>query len=165
MILGRITAMKRLLVLLGVLLFSLICLSTADAHGVKIAYTTTTAVVVKLQAHFDSGEPMTGGQVTIYAPDNPSSPWLTGTCDEQGRFQFTPDPAIPGTWEVQVRLAGHGDIVYVPIGAADHATAPSGTVTQIMSDSSYSPLQLVVMGGSVVWGLFGTALFFSNRRA
>ncbi len=45
------------------------------------------------------------------------TPWLTGICDQQGRFSFTPDPDLPGTWDVQVRQAGHGDIIHIPVGA------------------------------------------------
>lgn len=147
--------------LVGVLLaFGLPAL--ALAHGVDITYEARTATVVELTATFDTGEPMAGGQVAVYAPDNPADPWLTGTCDEEGRFTFTPDPALPGTWEVQVRQSGHGDVLYIPVGAQ---SAESGVVSQVTAGSSgYTTLQLVLMGGAVVWGFLGTALFFSNRR-
>jgi nickel transport protein len=98
---------------------------------------------------------MAGGQVTVYAPDDPSQPWLTGVCDDEGRFTFTPDPEIPGTWDVQVRQAGHGDMVHIPIGA-EGATAAS---------TSVSTLQIVLMAAATVWGFVGTALFFSRRRS
>jgi len=106
-------------------------------------------------AAYDSGEPMAGAQVTIYAPDDPSTPWLTGVCDDEGRFSFTPDTAKTGTWDVQVRQAGHGDIVHIPIGVASTGNGGGGN----------TPLQIVLMAVCVVWGSIGTALYFARRRA
>ncbi len=139
--------------------------STALAHGVSVTYETHSALVVTLRAAFETGEPMAGGQVTIYTPDEPAIPWQTGVCDEQGRYTFVPDPAIPGTWEVQVRQAGHGDIIYVEVAPSDDApTISSAALLTSDSGASYTPLQLLVMGGAVVWGCIGTTLFFARRR-
>lgn len=130
-----------------------LCLTaTVLAHGAIIEYTTT--VAVEIRATYDTGGPMSGGQVTVYAPDAPSIPWLEATCDEEGRFIFTPDPSRPGTWDVQVRQAGHGDMVHIPIG--EHVAVIGG--------AGYTPPQIVLMGSCVVWGAIGTALFFSRRR-
>jgi nickel transport protein len=125
---------------------------------------TATVTVVDIRATYDSGEPMAGGQVTIYAPSDPSTPWQTGQCDAAGTFTFTPDPSLPGRWEVQVRQAGHGDIVSVevaPPSDGEHpdrlSSAGNGPAAQ-----GYTPLQYVVMGASVVWGFIGTALYFSG---
>ena len=127
--------------------------SKAFAHGARIRY--NTGVTVEIQATYDSGEPMAGGQVTVYAPDNPAEPWLTGVCDDEGRFVFTPDAAQPGTWDVQVRQAGHGDIVHIPVGEA----------TAVAGGDGYTPAQIALMSACGIWGLVGTALFFSRRRA
>ena len=145
--------MKWKLVLLLALLLTLGLTMTASAHGARIEYTISMAV--EIQASYDTGEPMAGGQVTVYAPDDLSTPWLTGVCDEEGRFTFTPDTSRPGTWDVQVRQSGHGDIVHIPIG---EDMAVSGT-------TGYTPLQVVLMAACVVWGFVGSALFFSHRRA
>ena len=142
----------KLLVALFTLLLALGLTATAFAHGAKIEYKISTTV--EILAAYDTGEPMAGGQVAVYAPDDPSTPWLTGVCDEDGRFTFTPDPSRPGTWDVQVRQSGHGDMVHIPIG---EDVAMSGT-------TGYTPLQVVLMGASVVWGFVGSALFFSRRR-
>ncbi len=138
----------------------------AIAHGTSIEYRTTQALEVI--ATYDTGEPLADAQVTVYAPDNPADPWLTGTTDDQGRFTFTPDPAIAGNWDVQVRQAGHGDIVSIPLegtGGTDNAEDSGVTLTNTAGRSSPSitPLQKTVMVGSVIWGLVGTALFFSSR--
>jgi nickel transport protein len=122
------------------------------AHGAEIEY--TVGMTVEITAAYDSGEPMSGAQVTVYAPDEPATPWLTGFCDDEGRFSFTPDTANPGTWDVQVRQAGHGDIVHIPIGTG---SADSG--------GGATPLQIALMSLCVVWGCVGTALYFKRRRA
>jgi nickel transport protein len=99
---------------------------------------------------------MAGAQVTVYAPNDPSTPWLTGVCDDEGRFSFTPDSSESGTWDIQVRQAGHGDIVHIPVGAASAGTGDS---------DSYSALQIILMAACVIWGSVGTALFFMRRKA
>ena len=122
----------------------------ALAHGAKITYTVATQI--ELQAAYDSGEPMAGAQVAVYAPDDPSTPWLTGKCDEEGRFRFAPDPTRPGAWDVQVRQAGHGNVVHIPVGAEG------------AGGGSFSTAQIALMAVSVAWGFVGTALFFSRRK-
>jgi nickel transport protein len=125
----------------------------AYAHGVDIEYTSEISIVIT--AKYDTGEPMAEAQVTIYTPDDPSTPWLTGTCDDEGQFTFTPDTSIPGDWKVKVRLAGHGDISYITV---------SESGVEFSSDSGYTTLQIVLMSICVVWGTTGTALFFLRRR-
>ena len=122
------------------------------AHGAHVTY--SVATTVDLEAQYDSGEPMGGAQVTIYAPNDPTTGWLTGTCDEQGRFSFTPDPSLPGTWDVQVRQAGHGDMVHIVVGEGGNADGAG----------AYTPLQIALMSACVVWGFVGTALYFSRRK-
>jgi nickel transport protein len=141
------------LVALFTILLALGITATAFAHGAKIEYTISMAV--EIRAAYDTGEPMAGGQVAVYAPDDPSAPWLTGVCDEEGRFTFVPDPSKPGTWDVQVRQSGHGDMVHIPIGED----------VAMVGSTGYTTLQIVLMGACVVWGFVGTALFFSRRKA
>lgn len=145
--------MKWKLAALCALLIALGITATAFAHGAKIEY--KIGLTVEIHAAYDSGEPMAGAQVTVFAPDNPSTPWLTGSCDKEGRFAFTPDTSKPGTWDVQVRQAGHGDIIHLPIG---ENVALSGA-------TGYTTLQIVLMSACVIWGFIGTALFFRRRPA
>jgi len=132
---------------------ALLAPEAALAHGAQIEYTFNTSI--EITAKYDSGEPMSEAQVTIYAPSDPATPWLTGTCDEEGRFTFNPNPSDPGTWDVQVRQAGHGDMVHITIG--EGSTETSGS-------SGYSSLQIVLMSLCVIWGLTGTALSFRRRK-
>jgi len=145
---------KSIIWLVLVVLVALLLPTAVYAHGAHIEYTASTTI--EIVATYDTGEPMSGAQVVIYAPDDPATPWLTGTCDEEGRFTFSPDTSKPGAWAVQVRLAGHGDIVHIPVG--QDAVASGGT-------GGYTILQIVLMSVCVIWGLAGTALYILRRRA
>jgi nickel transport protein len=147
------TKWKLITCLILVLILGLGLPLTAFAHGAKIKYTVD--MTVKLVAAYDNGEPMADAQFTVYAPDDPSTPWLTGFCDNEGRFSFVPDTSKPGIWDVQVRQAGHGDIVHIPIG--EDMVATSGT-------GGYTTIQIVLMAACFIWGSVGTALYFSRRR-
>ncbi|WP_225894664.1 carboxypeptidase-like regulatory domain-containing protein [Leptolyngbya sp. O-77] len=148
----------------------------AHAHGVDITYQETQAIA--LEARYDGGQPMSGAQVAVFSPADPQTPWLRGTADESGRFLFAPDPSQPGNWEVQVRQAGHGEILVIPVGggAAAGAGEPASAATSSSETSSsaisppglrsgggLNPIQRFVMAASVIWGCVGTALFFSRR--
>lgn len=126
----------------------------AMAHGVDVIVTPREAVEVV--ASFDGGDPMSGAQVTVFAPEDPAEPWLQGTADEEGRFYFVPDPARPGTWEVRVRQAGHGEIIRLEVDDSGIA----GT-----SGTGLTALQKVLMAAAVGWGAIGTALYFKRRAA
>ena len=138
-----------LLSLLALALLAVV--GTVTAHGVRITY--TIALTVQLQAEFDNGDPMADAQVLVYAPDDPATPWLTGQADENGRFSFVPDPTLPGTWDVQVRSAGHGDMIHIPVEEQGPLSGGTG----------FTPAQIVLMAAAVIWGFVGTALYFSGR--
>lgn len=138
------------------------------AHGTKITYQSTQAIAI--QANYDTGEPMQQAQVVVYAPANPSQPWLQGTTDGTGQFLFRPDPAQPGNWQVKVRQAGHGDIVTIPVGEVAGTAAVPGLSNRRdlfsarASTPGLSPIQTGLMGAAVVWGFIGTALFFARGK-
>ncbi|MEO0947158.1 MAG: carboxypeptidase regulatory-like domain-containing protein [Cyanobacteria bacterium J06641_5] len=128
----------------------------AAAHGVEVNYQETAAV--ELQAVYAGGIPMAAAQVTVYAPDAPTEPWLQGKTDARGRFAFVPDRRRPGDWQVRVRQSGHGKFMTIPVvPEGDRATS----VGSVLS-GSYTPLQKFAMGGLGVWGAVGTALYFSR---
>ena len=124
--------------------------SSVHAHGARVTY--QVGVTVEIWAEFDNGEPMSNAQVVVFSPADPETPWLTATTDEDGRFEFKPDMSIPGDWDVQVRQAGHGDIVHIPIGGGETSSGRGLSVDQVM-----------LMVACVIWGAVGTALFFRQR--
>lgn len=125
--------------------------NNAGAHGTAVSYTLISTVHVN--ANFDTGEPMSEAQITIYAPNDPQTPWLQGIADVDGKFTFDPDPEITGDYNVQIRSAGHGEMVTIPVGG--------GTGSSI---STQSTLQQLIMAAAVIWGFIGTALYFSARK-
>ncbi|MGB3614581.1 MAG: carboxypeptidase-like regulatory domain-containing protein [Elainellaceae cyanobacterium] len=133
----------------------------AVGHGVDLTVEATQALQVT--ATYDSGAPMADAAVTIYAPNQPTEPWATGTTDAEGRFSFTPDLAIAGDWDLQVRQAGHGEILSIPVAEGGAGSEPDGSAMLAQSSNLLSPLQKGLMIGSVSWGCLGTALFFSTR--
>ncbi len=136
---------------------------SASAHGIDAGYRTIDDVsAVTIQAAYDTGEPMAGAQVTVYAPDNPAEPWLQGQCDPNGRFAFVPDRSQPGTWDVRVRQAGHGTFLHVPVASDDTPEAPEALSPK---NSGFTPAQIGLMSACVIWGFVGTALFVVRRRA
>ncbi|WP_017611800.1 carboxypeptidase-like regulatory domain-containing protein [Nocardiopsis salina] len=158
----------------------------AHAHGVELDHDGAEAVVV--EARYDTGEPMAEAQVSVYAPDGTEQPWATGTVDDRGQYLFAPDE--PGTWEVEVRQAGHGDTLEVEVADEepegddeageqpeqnggpgpegeredDDGTEPAGSSDRAGTGSGGNMLQTVLMGALAVWGLVGTALFFLGRK-
>lgn len=127
---------------------------STNAHGVLMDATPIPSFQV--QVLYDSGEPMANAQINVYAPTDPENAWLQTLTDEQGYFLFTPDPTIPGAWDIQARLAGHGDAIQLDI-------REDGSIQQL-DQSGQPPLQKWVTILAFVWGCVGTALFFSNRQ-
>lgn len=156
------------------------------AHGIHVTHAAGEAV--RVTASFDSGEPMVAAQVSVFAPGDLETPWMTGTTDPAGQFAFVPDMTQTGRWEVQVRLAGHGEIVYVPVdegavatdlspshaSASTTASADAGSelgeasVRRSPSLTAASPprspvglsiSQKLAMGAVFAWGCLGTALY------
>jgi nickel transport protein len=72
---------------------------------------------LSIQAQYETGEPLREAQVTVFAPEQPRTPWKTGLTDDQGQFRFVPDPRQAGIWSIRVRQAGHGAFLQVQVGA------------------------------------------------
>jgi len=143
-------------------LSSLLCLPPLTwsvevlAHGAQINYKQTQGI--EITAIYEQGQPMTNAQVVIYSPEDPATPWLTGTTNEQGRFSFIPDSNQQGNWDVKVRESGHGALISIPIGNESNInTAPTPP------QSGYTSQQKMLMTASGIWGFVGTALFFSRQ--
>ncbi len=129
----------------------------ALAHSSSVEF--TIQPTVELRAVYESDRPMDNAQVTIYSPEDPATPWQTGTTDAQGYFSFSPDQ--PGNWDVKVRQAGHGNLITIPIDT-------EGEVVTMVAEAGvavYSPLQKTMMAIATVWGFIGTALFFTRKPA
>lgn len=118
---------KWLVVSLAVL-FVLGIIGIVSAHGVRTEhrfFVEDGIVKIEICATYDVGEPMSEAQVAIFSPNDLANPWKTGQTDKAGCFTFAPDLSIPGTWDVQVRLAGHGDMMHIEITGDEGKTLKS----------------------------------------
>lgn len=147
-----------------IVLVSVLWPSTVGAHGAEIDYTIESAV--SLQAKYDGGGPMAEAQVTIYAPNEVETPWNTGKTDTEGRYIFTPDASIPGTWTVQVRQAGHGAVMNIVIGGDADGEDGTAVLAQGAQPGStgLSGMQRGLMIACVLWGFAGTGLYFAGKK-
>ncbi|MFE4106732.1 carboxypeptidase regulatory-like domain-containing protein [Almyronema epifaneia] len=87
-----------------------------SARAVESSVSGDAASTLVLESTFGDGSPFVGAEVTVYAPNDPETPWGVGTTDESGQFAFVPDESMPGNWTVKIRQEGHGDIVTIPVG-------------------------------------------------
>ncbi len=134
------------------------------AHGAKIEYGQAAAIIIR--ATYDDGTPMAQAQAVVYSPDDPTTPWLKGMTDEQGRFTFVPDKDVSGNWDVKVRQSGHGSIISIPITEGLIASEEKPEIDRVellSSNSDLTPLQKILMAAAGIWGFIGTALFFSRN--
>lgn len=127
------------------------------AHGALMEYAFTPGITIL--AKYDTGHPMAGAQITVYAPDNPAKPWLSGTSDEEGRFSFVPAPDMPGMWTIQTRQAGHGAMIHIPM---DQAFTPDTGAAPVSTGPN--TWQRLLMALAVAWGCVGTALYFTHKK-
>lgn len=162
------------------------------AHAMEVEQSRGEAVEVV--AAYDNGDPVNEGQVLVYAPGGDSEPWATGTTDEEGRYVFMPDASQPGEWEIRAQQAGHGASTSVEVeeasedpgeearagggsgedtgteeGSGDEAQGEEARAEEVSGEGQAAQgggdtMQRVLMGGAVIWGFIGTALFFSRRR-
>lgn len=181
---------KTTLVSIFFLLNLLILQPNTHAHGVKIIPKISQAISV--QAEYDSGLPMQQAQVIVYAPNQPTEPWIKGMTNKEGKFIFIPDSKLSGNWQIKVSQAGHGNIINVPyfsskiiaekpiitpINSTNNLTenqpnnqsnnqliSQIGTNNSSILSENYQ-LQKSLMIASIVWGCVGTALFFARTKS
>lgn len=158
-----------LLILLSLpLLLAAFVLPAGPAFGHAAIVQASEVAAVRVEGFYDTGEPMAGAQVAIFAPDDPAQPWLRGRTDAEGVFLFVPD-GREGRWSAQIRQAGHGGIAYLERTATGAPpTMAQTTMAQIQAGAQGSAgltlLQKGVMVASLVWGCIGTALYFRRTR-
>lgn len=140
-------------VLVGALLLGSLG-ESAIAHGLSLQSQVKSSIEVI--ATFEDGTPLKQAQIKVYKPNQPESVAFSGTTDDQGVFQFTPD--ISGNWDIFVRQAGHGSDLSLPVSLGDQGQI------QLANNSNGQTLpQRIITIGAVIWGCIGTALYFKGR--
>jgi nickel transport protein len=128
--------------------------SAAFAHSVETDYFLTPKSELEFQVKFSSGEPFHDAQVQVYAPNEPSKPWMEAKTNAEGNFAFQPDKSVQGDWTVKIGELEHSDILTVPV------TQQGVNVDQISErpDNPKGTNQFVVLGFMIVSGGIGTRL-------
>lgn len=91
------------------------------AGGATAVYTEATlpansqVTSILIQSYYSTGEPMSDGSISIYAPGSPDVPWRTGVLNREGRYLFTPDLSRRGRWTVRVEAPGHSNFINIVI--------------------------------------------------
>jgi len=138
---------------LFIILLSAALCSIVFSHGVDIVTITGGAGI---EARYDSGEPISHAEVTVYSPNEQKEPFQSGTTDSNGRFIFYPDHS--GEWKAVVNdWTGHGGTVIVKINeemkpVPETGGRPPGRGLK------------VVAGVAVIFGLTGILSFLLARR-
>ena len=120
--------------------------SPAFAHGAHVTYQvvqTAAGPTVRVSAAYDTDEAMAAAQVSVYHPETPQTPWMTGITDPEGQFEFSPDASSKGVgeWAIKVRQAGHGALVTLPWPPASELAAAVEDGSLVAGPSFVSPGQ------------------------
>jgi len=141
------------------LIFLTILANIAPAWGHGTEGFTEKAEGALVSAGYDDGEPMSYAEVEIIGPGS-DTPFQKGRTDRNGRFMFRPDRE--GLWQIVVkdgmghRLSLEWEITDLKVGIK--AAKPTGTGSRKASRP-----QGIIMGMSIIFGLFGIAYGWKAR--
>lgn len=132
-----------------VLLMGWIC--CAFGHGARC---TVIEGGMSVEAVYHDGSPMSFCDVEVFRPGDEEA-YQVGTTDPLGRFAFVPDTT--GAWTVAVDDAmGHRATEEIDVQAAG---------VKVGRDAGMSRIHGVVVGVSVIFGVFGLfSLFYRRSR-
>ena len=136
----------------GVLLLVLGCPVLCLGHGVKHEIF---AVGTGIKATYSDETPMAYCDVEIFAPDAADTEYQTGITDRNGCFAFVPDTS--GVWQVKVD-DGMGHLVTAEISVDSLRAESTGT------RHGRDRVSSLIVGISVIFGLFGVFALFRNAR-
>lgn len=135
----------------------LVTLSPSDLFSHGLGYQVLNKNIVGLEVQYDNGAPLIEQDVIVYRPGNTQEAFLKSKTNEQGQFFFKPDKA--GEWIIVFKdQMGHAVRANIKINKDRFVD------DQEANHGSYSFSQKLVMIFSVLWGLIGTALFFSKKN-
>lgn len=141
------------------LIFLTILATIAPAWGHGTEGFTEKAQGSLVNAGYDDGEPMSYAEVEIIGPVS-GTPFQKGRTDRNGRFMFLPDQK--GLWQIVIkdgmghRLVLGWEITDVKGGIKE--ARPTETASR-----KTSRLQGIIMGMSIIFGLFGIVYGWKAR--
>jgi len=131
-----------------------------------------------VEVMYDQGKPAVSARVTVFSPGDRENPFQEGFTDRNGRFVFFPDRA--GAWLIEVHDGmGHAlrhEILVDDAPAPDEAGVPvprheeapiriQDKAPDRLKDETppWTRLQAVIVGVSVIFGLFGLLALIKSR--
>lgn len=114
---------------------------------------------ILVSAGYDDGEPMSYAEVEIIGP-NSEIPFQKGRTDRNGMFMFRPD--LTGLWQIVV-LDGMGHRLALEWEIADVNNGFKAATPMKMVSREASPPQGIIMGMSIIFGLFGIVYGWKAR--
>jgi nickel transport protein len=118
---------------------------------------------IKFSSTYNTGEPFSNGKVTIWAPDNEDKPWLVSKMDENGEYEFKPDPSKTGDWTIDIGEGGHWDSWTIPVKAQGNSII-YGELSDASSTMPEVPSQLLIIGAACLSGGVGSLLLRARYR-
>ena len=128
--------------------FSMPCLG----HGVK---STVFEGAAGIEVTYDDGTPMAYCEAKVFSPSDSETEFMQGATDKNGRLTFVPD--VPGKWRLTVD-DGMGHAVSEEIEIQEAMNIARRT------EHKFSRVQGVIVGISIIFGLFGLSSFFLPWR-
>lgn len=110
---------------------------------------------VGIEVSYADGTPMNYSDVTVFSPLDSATEFQQGLTDKNGRFVFFPDAT--GAWRVTVD-DGMGHAVSTDIEIRE------GMSVGVKEPPRFSRLQGIIIGVSVIFGIFGISSWFCARK-
>ena len=129
-----------------------LCCATSLAHGVRH---TTFEGAVGVEVRYDDTKPMRYSEAKVFSPLDKETEFQQGFTDRNGRFTFFPDAT--GIWRVVVD-DGMGHVV------SEDIEIKEGLKLASESAPRFTRFQGVIIGVSVIFGVFGVTSFFLPWR-
>jgi nickel transport protein len=133
---------------------SMLSAAPAFAHGAD--YQLLDGGVVGVSMIYESGQPMAGARVLIFAPGDKQAE-LTMTTDRRGVACFAPNRA--GIWVLEARAEG-GHLLRINLEIEE----PMLSASVVQGRGGFSTWQKLVVAACVIWALVATALVFRSRK-
>ncbi|MGB7417242.1 MAG: hypothetical protein WA902_23810 [Thermosynechococcaceae cyanobacterium] len=118
---------------------------------------------IKFTTKFTSGEPFRNAKITIWAPNNEDKPWLVSHTNENGEYEFKPDPALAGDWTIDIGEGGHWDSWTIPVKAKGNSIT-YGELSDASSSMPALPPHMIAFGAACLSGGIGSVLLRARRQ-
>lgn len=163
-----ISSIPRWICLLGLGLMGFSEPRSLVAHGGHI-HVLQPAGVQLIEATYDSGQPIVGARVSLFAPGS-QEPFLHAQTDRRGRFAFATEE--PGKWKISVDDGqGHrfSKIIDVAISEVGGGMASSINAENAeRAGGSRRPvaklIERIFMGLCLIFGFMGLAIWWNLRK-